>query len=139
MKVSQVLRDNNLVKSPFLSIATLLHLLDSRLSVKRRRSVVSKGVRSRLIWRQCQARSVADGRRWGVVVSLEVLQGQGVGHVYRGQLAGRRARQQLGGEPPRQLVVAPAGGTAAAHFCNRIQYIISMRSRLYFPRQSDIF
>lgn len=59
--------------------------------------------------------SVAYGRRGRVVVPLEVLQRERVGHVHGRQLAGGRARQQLWREPARQLVVAAAA--AAAHVC----------------------
>lgn len=48
------------------------------------------------------------------MVALQVLEAQRVGHVHGRQLAGRRARQQLGREPARQLVVAAARAAAAA-------------------------
>lgn len=62
------------------------------------------------------AGSVVHGRR-AVVVALQVLKAERVGHVHGGQLAGRRARQQLGREPARQLVVTTACAARAAHVC----------------------
>lgn len=62
-------------------------------------------------------RLVVHGRR-GLVVALQVLQAERVGHVHGGQLAGRGARQQLGREPARQLVVAAARAARAAQLCN---------------------
>lgn len=63
------------------------------------------------------ARLVVHGRG-GLVVALQVLQAERVGHVHGGQLAGRRARQQLGREPARQLVVAAARAARRAQLCN---------------------
>lgn len=64
--------------------------------------------------------SVAHGRRRRVVVPLEVLQRERVGHVHGRQLAGGRARQQLGGEPARQLVVAAAWPAHAAQLWRKM-------------------